>query len=308
VTDAHGTDESRPVATQPPPRAEDELTRRGARAERAAAVSFLLAMAAAIALTVVYWEGGQPQAEGILLAVVLGGIGVGIVLWAKHFMPTEDVAEDRHPMESSEEDIAAFTADFQAGGSTLQRRRVLVATAGGACAALGVALLFPIRSLGPRPGRGFKQTAYKGGDIRVVDENGTPVEPRDLPVDGFITVWPDGHTDDADASTLLIHFRSDQDFRPEAGREDWTVDDIVAYSKLCTHVGCPVGLYQAELGLLLCPCHQSTFDVMRHAKPIFGPAARSLPQLPLALDGDGFIIATGDFSGPVGPGFWDRGR
>jgi ubiquinol-cytochrome c reductase iron-sulfur subunit len=295
------------VATQPP-RADDERTRRGARVERAAAVSFLLAMGAAIALTVVYWEGGQPQAEGILLAVVLGGIGVGIVLWAKHFMPTEEVAEDRHPMESSEEDIAAFTADFQAGGSTLQRRRVLVATAGGACAALGVALLFPIRSLGPRPGRGFKQTAYKGGDIRVVDEDGMPVQPRDLPVDGFITVWPDGHTDDADASTLLIHFRSDQDFQPKAGREDWTVDDIVAYSKLCTHVGCPVGLYQAELGLLLCPCHQSTFDVMRHAKPIFGPAARSLPQLPLAVDDDGFIIATGDFSGPVGPGFWDRGR
>jgi ubiquinol-cytochrome c reductase iron-sulfur subunit len=307
VTDPQGTDESPPVATQPP-RGDDERTRRGARVERAAAVSFLLAMGAAIALTVVYWEGGQPQAEGILLAVVLGGIGVGIVLWAKHFIPTEEVAEDRHPMESSEEDIAAFTADFQAGGSTLQRRRVLVATAGGACAALGVALLFPIRSLGPRPGRGFKQTAYKGGDIRVVDEDGMPVQPRDLPVDGFITVWPDGHTDDADASTLLIHFRSDQDFRPKAGREDWTVDDIVAYSKLCTHVGCPVGLYQAELGLLLCPCHQSTFDVMRHAKPIFGPAARSLPQLPLAVDDDGFILATGDFSGPVGPGFWDRGR
>jgi ubiquinol-cytochrome c reductase iron-sulfur subunit len=308
VTEPHGTDESPPVATEPPSRGDDEPTRRGARVERAAAVCFLLAMAAAIGLTVVYWQGGQPQAEGILLAVVLGGIGVGIVLWAKHFMPTEEVAEDRHPMESSEEDIAAFTADFQAGGSTLQRRRVLVATAGGACAALGVALLFPIRSLGPRPGRGFKQTAYKGGDIRVVDDDGMPVQPRDLPVDGFITVWPDGHTDDADASTLLIHFRRDQDFQPKAGREDWTVDDIVAYSKLCTHVGCPVGLYQAELGLLLCPCHQSTFDVMRHAKPIFGPAARSLPQLPLALDDEGFIIATGDFSGPVGPGFWDRGR
>jgi ubiquinol-cytochrome c reductase iron-sulfur subunit len=308
VTDPQGTDEAPPVASRPPSTGHDELTRRGARVERAAAVSFLLATAAAIGLTIVYWEGGQPQAEGILLAIVLGGIGVGVVLWAKHFMPTEEVAEDRHPMESSEEDIAAFAADFQAGGSGLQRRRVLVATAGGACAALGVALLFPIRSLGPRPGRGFKQTAYKGGNIRVVDENGMPVHPRDLPVDGFITVWPDGHTDDADASTLLIHFRSDQDFQPKGGREDWTVDDIVAYSKICTHVGCPVGLYQAQLGLLLCPCHQSTFDVMRHAKPIFGPAARSLPQLPLGLDGDGFIIATGDFSGPVGPGFWDRGR
>jgi ubiquinol-cytochrome c reductase iron-sulfur subunit len=308
VTDPAGPDDLPTVTARPPSTGEGELTRRGARAERAAAVSFLVAMAAAIGLTVLYWEGGQPQAEGVLLAVVLGGIGVGIVLWAKHFMPTEEVAEDRPAMASSDDDIAAFAADFQAGGSSLQRRRVLVATAGGACAALGVALLFPIRSLGPRPGRGLKQTAYAGGNIRVVNENGMPVRPRDLPVDGFITVWPDGHTDDADASTLLIHFRSDQDFRPEAGREDWTVDDIVAYSKICTHVGCPVGLYQAESGLLLCPCHQSTFDVMRHAKPVFGPAARSLPQLPLGLEGDGFIIATGDFSGPVGPGFWDRGR
>jgi ubiquinol-cytochrome c reductase iron-sulfur subunit len=223
-------------------------------------------------------------------------------------MPSDEVAEDRHPMESSEEDVAAFAADFEAGGTSLQRRRVLVATAGGACATLGVALLFPIRSLGPRPGRGFKQTAYRQGGLRVVDEDGMPVRPRDLPVDGFITVWPDGYTDAADASTLLIHFRSDQDFQPKSGREDWTVDDIVAYSKLCTHVGCPVGLYQAEAGLLLCPCHQSTFDVMRHAQPVFGPAARSLPQLPLGLDDDGYIIATGDFSDPVGPGFWDRGR
>jgi ubiquinol-cytochrome c reductase iron-sulfur subunit len=308
VTDPLGPGEFPPVSARPPSTGDDELTRRGVRVERAAVVSFLVATAAAIGLTIVYWEGGQSQAEGILLAVALGGIGVGIVLWAKHFMPSDEVAEDRHPMESSEEDVAAFAADFEAGGTSLQRRRVLVATAGGACATLGVALLFPIRSLGPRPGRGFKQTAYREGGLRVVDENGTPVRTRDLPVDGFITVWPDGHTDAADASTLLIRFRSDQDFQPKSGREDWTVDDIVAYSKLCTHVGCPVGLYQAESGLLLCPCHQSTFDVMRHAQPVFGPAARSLPQLPLGLDDDGYIIATGDFSDPVGPGFWDRGR
>jgi ubiquinol-cytochrome c reductase iron-sulfur subunit len=308
VTDHVPPGDLPPVAGEPQSTGDNELTGRGGRVERAAAISFLVAMAAAIGLTIVYWEGGQPQAEGVLLAVALGGIGVGIVLWARHFMPTDEVAEDREPIASSEEDVAAFAADFEAGGSSLQRRRVLLATAGGACAALGVALVFPVRSLGPRPGRGFKQTAYRGGDIRVVDENGMAVRPFDLPVDGFITVWPDGHTDDADASTLLIHFRSDQDFRPKQGREDWTVDDIVAYSKICTHAGCPVGLYQAASGLLLCPCHQSTFEVMRHARPVFGPATRSLPQLPLALDGDGYIIATGDFSDPVGPGFWDRGR
>jgi len=281
---------------------------RGRRVELASAGCFVVATLAALALAVVYWQGGQPQAEGVLLALTLGGIGTGIVLWAKHFMPTDEVAEDRHPLESSEEEIAEFTADFEAGQSTLASRRILLATAGGACAALGVALVFPVRSLGPRPGRGLKETPYKNAPIRVVVESGDPVRPADLEIDGFITVWPEGYTDAADASTLLIHFRRDQDFQPRPGREDWTVDDIVAYSKLCTHVGCPVGLYQAQLGLLLCPCHQSTFDVMQGARPVFGPAARALPQLPLAQDDDGFIIATADFSAPVGPGFWDRGR
>jgi ubiquinol-cytochrome c reductase iron-sulfur subunit len=284
------------------------LTRKGTRIELGSAACFVVAMAAAIALAAVYWEGGQPQAEGVLLAVALGGIGVGIVLWAKHFMPADEVEEARHPMASSEEDVAAFAADFQAGESSLRSRRILVATAGGACAALGVALLFPIRSLGPRPGRGLKETPYRGGGKRVVREDGSAVRPDDLEVEGFITGWPEGHTDAADASTLLIRFGADQGFEPRPGREDWTVGNVVAYSKLCTHVGCPVGLYQSALGLLLCPCHQSTFDVMEGAKPIFGPAARSLPQLPLGLDDEGYIIATGDFSGPVGPGFWDRGR
>ncbi|HZM29108.1 MAG TPA: ubiquinol-cytochrome c reductase iron-sulfur subunit [Acidimicrobiales bacterium] len=287
---------------------ETVLTRRGVRVELASAASFVVAMLASIGLAVVYWQGGQPQAEGALLALALGGIGVGIVLWAKHFMPNDEVVEEREPLESSEEDVAAFTADFAAGQSSLRSRRVLVATAGGACAALGVAVLFPIRSLGPRPGRGLKETPYRTAPIRVVTNEGEPLRPEDLPVDGFVTVWPEGHTDAADASTLLIHVRDSQDFQPAPGREDWTVDNIVAYSKLCTHVGCPVGLYQAELGLLLCPCHQSTFDVLEHARPIFGPAARSLPQLPLDTDEQGYIIATADFSGPVGPGFWDRDR
>jgi ubiquinol-cytochrome c reductase iron-sulfur subunit len=284
------------------------LTRRGERVELRAAACFVVSLVAAGVLAAVYWEGGQPQAEGVLLALSLGGIGVGIVLWAKHFMPDDEVEEERHAMASDEEDVAAFTSDFKAGESTLRSRRILVATAGGACAALGVALLFPIRSLGPRPGRGLKQTAFRGGGVRVVREDGSPVRPDDLEPDGFITVFPEGHTDAADSSTLLIHYRADQDFMPREGREDWTVENIVAYSKICTHAGCPVGLYQAVLGLLLCPCHQSTFDVLEWARPLFGPAARSLPQLPLALDDDGYIVATGDFSGPVGPGFWDRGR
>ena len=287
----------------------DEPTAKtGDRAERTAAACFFVAMLAALGLAVTYWRGGQNQVEGILLAVVTGGIGTGIVLWAKHFMPGGEVAEERHEMGSTEDDRDAFTRDFEAGETPLRSRRLLVTSAAGAMAAFGAALLFPIRSLGPRPGSGLKRTAYAPGNIRVVQANGLPVKPDDLPDDGVVTVWPDGHTEAADAPTLLIRTRASQDFKPRRGRDDWTVDGIVAYSKLCTHVGCPVGLYQAEEGLLLCPCHQSTFNVLDGARPIFGPAARSLPQLPLAVDDDGFIVATGDFSDPVGPGFWDRGR
>jgi ubiquinol-cytochrome c reductase iron-sulfur subunit len=297
-----------PAEEHPPVTGEAVLTDRGKRAERGAATAFVVAMVAALALAVVYWEGGQPQAEGVLLAIALGGIGTGIVLWAKHFMPSDEVEEDRHPLESSEADMEAYATDFEAGESSLRSRRLLIFTGGGACAALGLAVLFPIRSLGPRPGRDLKRTPYAEGNLRVVREDDSPIRPEELAEDGFVTAWPQGHTDAADAPTLLIRLRDDQDFQPQPGREDWTVGTVVAFSKLCTHAGCPVGLYQAEIGQLLCPCHQSTFDVLESCRPIFGPAARALPQLPLALDDEGYLIATGDFSGPVGPGFWDRGR
>ncbi len=297
-----------PTGGRAPRTGDAELTRRGQRVELTSAGFFGAAMVAAIALAVVYWKGGQVQAEGVLLAVVFAGIGVGIVLWAKHFMPSDEVTEERHRLASTEDQVAAFTESFEAGESSLRSRRLLVAMGGGACAALGVALLFPVRSLGPRPGSGLKRTAYAGQRKRVVREDGSPVRPADIARGGAITVWPAGHTNDADAPTLLIRIRGDQRFETRT-REDWVVDgDIVAYSKLCTHVGCPVGLYQAGSALLLCPCHQSTFNVLDGAKPVFGPAARSLPQLPLGLDDDGYIVATGDFADPVGPGFWDRGR
>ena len=278
------------------------------RAELRASVFFITSTLASIALTVVYWRGGQPQAEGVLLAIISGGIGLGIVTWAKHAMPHDIVTEERESVASSEEEVEAFAADLEAGAERIGRRRLLTGAAASAVAALGAALLFPIRSLGPRPGKDLKHTPYAGGPKRVVTADGTPVKIADLPDDGVITVWPEGHIDAADAPTLLIRTRRDQQIKPRPGRESWTVDGIVAYSKLCTHVGCPVGLYQAKEALLLCPCHQSTFDVLDGARPIFGPATRSLPQLPLSVNDHGELIATGDFDSPVGPGYWDRDR
>ncbi|TML14304.1 MAG: Rieske 2Fe-2S domain-containing protein [Actinobacteria bacterium] len=285
-----------------------EVSRRRARAESRATAFFTLSTAAALALVVVYLRGGQPQLEGTLLAVITGGIGAAIVSWAKHAMPNDEVVEHRAPIASSVEDVAALAADFERGAEGIGRRRTLILAASASFVAFGAALLFPLRSLGPRPGKGLKSTPYAEGPMRVVTADGLAVKPADLALDGVITVWPEGHTDAADAPTLLIRTRADQTIKPRTGRDDWTIDGIVAYSKLCTHVGCPVGLYQAKVGLLLCPCHQSTFDVLDGARPVFGPAARSLPQLPLGLNAAGEIIARADFSSPVGPGFWDRDR
>ena len=269
------------------------------------AACFGVSMLAAIALGVVYWRGGQSQLEGLFLAVALGGIGVGIIVWAKHYMPPEEITEERHSLASSEEERAAFWGEVERGEEELSRRGLLLKMAGASVAFLGAALLFPIRSLGPRPGRGFKNTPYHDG-VRLVNDLNQPILASDVGVNSVITAFPENHTDAADGSTLLI--RPDAKVKPRPGRATWTPDGLVAYSKLCTHVGCPVGLYQAGEHLLLCPCHQSTFAVLEAAKPIFGPAARALPQLPLRIDGDGFVVAKGDFSGPVGPGFWDRDR
>jgi ubiquinol-cytochrome c reductase iron-sulfur subunit len=142
----------------------------------------------------------------------------------------------------------------------------------------------------------------------VVDEEGALVSLNQIPEDGFLTVFPEGHEGAADAQTLLIHVRPGSlKLSPErmAGVPDGT---HVAYSKICTHAGCPVGLYRAESQSLLCPCHQSQFDVSDGAKPFFGPAARPLPQLPLGVDEENVLVAQGDFSEPVGPAFWDMNR
>ena len=295
----------RPAAGQDGKAAEGRSDR---RAERVVAGAFVTSIAGAITLAAVYIAGGQPQLEGAALALALGGLGVAVVVWAKSFMPDDEVTETRPQLASSEEEVRAFTESFEAGEQTLARRGLLAKLGLGALGALGLAALFPIRSLGPNPGEGLKRTPFAArGPVRLVDVHGAPIRPAELSRASLLTAWPEGHAGDAQSPTLLLQVDRDE-FVPLPGREDWLVGDIVAYSKLCTHTGCPVGLYQTELDLLLCPCHQSTFDVLHWAEPVFGPAARPLPQLPLAVDDEGFLVATGDFSAPVGGGFWDRGR
>ncbi len=287
------------------------------RATRRIVVALGVTTLAALGLAVVYLTGGQSQLEGIALALALAGLGWAFVVAARKLLPQGPFTEDRHPLESSPEDIEAFARDFDAvnqldgdGGAEsvegIKRRKIITRMLGAAAGALGLAALFPIASLGPRPGDSLFKTKWRKGS-RVVNEQGEPVKVDDLEVGGVITVFPAGHLEAADSQTVLIRLqKTDVTTRP--GRETWGPAGYVAFSKVCTHAGCPVGLYQQSIERLLCPCHQSTFEVRNGATPVFGPATRSLPQLPLMIDSSGHLRSQSDFDQPVGPGFWNRDR
>lgn len=284
----------------------DPATRYPERAERAIGVSFVIATIAGLALAVTYWLGGQTQAEGALLFVCLGGLGFGITLWGKALMAQGPFVQERESLIGSEEDKRAFKEAFVRGEESFERRRFLLRLLLGGVGALGVALIFPIRSLGPSPGRNLFRTQWRKGS-RMVRGDGSPVRVNDLAVGGVLTVFPEGAVGSSDSQTLLLRPAATS-ITTRPGREDWSPSGYLAFSKVCTHAGCPVGLYEQNRNQLLCPCHQSTFDVMQGCQPSFGPATRPLPQLQIMVGGDGFLRAVGDYIEPIGPGFWNRGR
>jgi ubiquinol-cytochrome c reductase iron-sulfur subunit len=267
-------------------------------------LAFGLSTLSSIGLFVVYALGGQPQIEGALIGVSLGGLAYGFVMWAKLFMPTGGSVQEREPLASSSAERETFFDDFFRGAERIGRRKFLARMLVGALGALGLAALLPIRSLGPNPGRSLFNTAWRAGS-RVVTEEGTPVRATDLDLGGVLTVFPENAPGVADSQTVLIRV-DETEFHPLPGRADWAPQGNVAYSKICTHAGCPVGLYEQSSGRLFCPCHQSVFDVLDGAEPIGGPATRPLPQLPLAVAAQVFRRARSDFTDPVGPGFWNR--
>ena len=282
--------------------------REDARERRAAnrtGLAFGVTAVASLGLFLTYVFGGQEQIEGSLLAVALGGLGFGFVQVAKHLLPQGPYVEEREPLESTDEDVQAFAADFERGEGWMSRRGFLLKMLGVAGGAIGLAALLPIRSLGPSPGNSLFRTRWRRNSL-VVDEQGEPVTASTLVVGGALTVFPEDHIGVEDSQTILIRL-SDHDVVTRPGREQWAPQGYVAFSKVCTHAGCPVGLYQQQFKKLLCPCHQSTFSVPDGATPVFGPATRSLPQLPLMVDSRGQLRAQGDYHEPVGPGFWDRG-
>jgi len=260
-------------------------------------------------------------ALGTSLSVALLGLAAGSLLWVRHLTPNIETVEYRHELRSAPEDRAKFEEFFAKGTAVSQvtkrpllRRTLLLATA-----PLALAPLVLLRDLGPLPGTSLRTTVWRKG-LRAVTLGGNrPLRPADMATPGsMITVIPEGYQDDqnalAKAGVILIKFAPGELHIPTIFNGDtqlygmnWTVENIVAYSKICTHVGCPVALYEQTTHHILCPCHQSTFDAANGANVIFGPAARALPQLPLMVDPDGYLAAASDFTQPPGPSFWERG-
>ncbi len=272
------------------------------RAEILVAICFGATMVAGLGLLVFYVVGSDTRIEGPLLAIALGGLGAGIVIWSHDLLDAKVVVEERG-MIASDPNAGEMLRETLAEEGDITRRKLLVRMMFGALAALGAALAIPVFSLGPFPGKQLFETSWKAGD-RLVGINGVPITASSIPIGGIETVFPEGAVGVSDSQTVLINVGPGL-LQLDPERAAWAPDGFVAYSKLCTHAGCPVGLYAENEHTLLCPCHQSEFDVLRGATPIAGPAGRALPQLPIQLQPDGTFAALADFTGPVGPSFWD---
>jgi ubiquinol-cytochrome c reductase iron-sulfur subunit len=251
---------------------------------------------------------------GLGMAISLFFIGMGAIHWAKTLMPDTEVVAQRHELRSSDSDRKDFVDAVKsgAGAAGLGRRSLIKRSLG---AALGLSALSPLlllRDLGPLPGKELEKTTWKSGTYLVTDPGNRRIKDSDLEVGAVAQVLPEiadpEHrklNDIAKDAVLLIRLRP-QEFNLEADKLAMTHDGIIAFSKICSHMGCAVALYEQQTKHLLCPCHQSTFDVTRGAKVIFGPSARPLPQLDITIDNEGYLVARQPFSEPVGPSFWER--
>jgi len=305
---------SRTAVAMPVARFDDphmqEAARNPQQAERIIAVLMLIGIAGIVGFGAAYWQNATPWIIAVTLGVGLFFLGFGLTAWGKYLMPQGPFVEERHPLASSDDERQAMAAALvERTGVVVKRRRMLGGLLGGGLGIFGIVAMFPLlRSMGPLPGDTLDQTNWKKGTF-LVDSNGRRVRSDEMEVGGIMTVYPAGleNTDEGQAvdQTVLIRVQR-TDFTTVKGRETWAPQGYVAYSKVCTHLGCPVGLYERELELLVCPCHQSMFNVRDGAVPQFGPAPRPLPQLPLYIDANGFLRSQTGYDQAIGPGFWER--
>ncbi|WP_406042478.1 Rieske (2Fe-2S) protein [Micromonospora sp. NBC_00898] len=307
------------------------------RLARTVASFFLLTGLAATAFLVIYiwwpwqWEPGRGGDKyytpllGLTLGVALLAVGFGILTWGKKLLPKEVSIQDRHdqPGPPEERRITGETMLYLADEMGVRRRPLLGISLLAGLAPVGAVVAAPLVGgliSNPHKNNQMFTTGFAPADggktkIRLVSQDGRPIRPADVSAGGQITVFPgikDGVSNKhADSPTLLIHLREDDAQKSRAanarkGHGDYMWGNYVAFSKVCTHAGCPASLYEQQTNRLLCPCHQSQFLITDNAKPVFGPANRPLPQLPIEVDDEGFFVAKSDYTETIGPDFWER--
>lgn len=343
VVDPHSPTPADPIDNPglPPhqPRLTDADPDSEKRAERQVATLFGLAALMSVLFVVSYFAfdvgdnphlflglGASNLTLGLTLGLALLLIGVGAIQWARKLMSDEEIIEYRHGAASSQDDREAAVAALRQGteDSGIGRRPLIRNSLIGALAMLGLPAVVLLRDLGPLPGDALARTVWQRGMRIVNDVSGTPIRPDEVEIGQLVNAEPsvffetdddgepvmDAHevlVEKAKAAVILVRMQP-KDITPSSGRENWGVEGILCYSKICTHVGCPISLWEQQSHHLLCPCHQSTFDLADNGKVIFGPAGHALPQLPMGVDDEGYLIAMSDFTEPVGPSYWERGE
>ena len=310
------------------------------RAERQIAAMFIAAMISAVLFVVFYfafeigdnWDtvgglGSSTVALGVTLGLSLLLIGIGIIHLARKLMADAEIIEMRHPAASPAEDREATVKALNDGlaESGIGRRPLVRNTMIGAVGVLGLPAVVLLRDLAPGDDLDTSKlahTVWEPGMRLVRDVTGTPILASEIEVGDLINAAPEalfpteengypelhGAEEQAEKAkgAIIIVRMNPEDLMPATRPDKWTVAGIVTYSKICTHVGCPISLYERTTHNVLCPCHQSTFDLADGAKVVFGPAARPLPQLPIAVDDEGYLVAQSDFYEPIGASYWER--
>jgi ubiquinol-cytochrome c reductase iron-sulfur subunit len=280
------------------------------RSERLSTIAFGVECLGGLGAAVAYWTGRTELLLGLALAAALGGIGIGLISWAKSLDVDERAVQEREPLCVSSHERAALVREQAMTVTTFGRRPLLSVLFGGSLGALVVGFVGPLGSLGPKPRGQRNSTGWRSGR-RLVTSDGEPIAATGSSFDQLATVFPEGQIGRDDSQVVLM--RVQPELLTPSTVAAGAVDGWIAYSKICTHAGCSVGLFGIDtrppdvLRQLVCPCHQSVFDPLDGARPVGGPAPRPLPQLALGVDADGYLVALGDFALPVGPIAWDEG-
>jgi len=309
------------------PRVTDLDPKKARQQERRVAGLFLVSIVGTVAAIVAYivfpivpGDLNSVRLNNLLLGVSIAlatlTIGIGAVHWSKALMDGHDLVEERHLTRGSDETRSKAVEVFHLGNqeSGFTRRKLIRNSLIGALVVAPLPGVVLLRDLAPAedPVPLLQRTIWDKGVRLTRDPDGTPIKASDVTLGSVFHVIPEGlneteHKLEEKAKAAVLLMRLDPTILEiSPGRENWSYQGIVAYSKICTHVGCPVALYEQQTHHLLCPCHQSQFDITKEAAVIFGPAKRPLPQLPIAVDDAGYLVARSDFTEPVGPSFWER--